>query len=105
MNNAREIKIIDRAMGILNTPSKWIKGATATNKDGVKTYPPSDETTCFCIHGAIYKALYEQKIEKHKWHKTYYKIAYTICKVANIGHTSVPIQAPKTNHLPRKNNF
>ena len=90
MKNAREIKAVERVIKILDSPKKWIKKQNARNKWGWYTDPKGDDATCWCLQGAILKALDEQKLTNRKWKNSYHKIIHAICKVTNlkydIGH-------------------
>lgn len=84
MKNRREIKTIDRVLEILNSPEKWIKGHNARDKDGHPIYPPNEAAVCWCLEGAIYKALWEQNLTNKKWENSYYKIVHALCHSENL---------------------
>ena len=74
MKNQREIKALDRALQILNKKSKWTKNAGARNQYQIPTNELSPKATCWCLDGAIRKALEEQELTRPKWRNSYYKI-------------------------------
>ena len=82
--NKREIKIINKVIQILDKPQKWTRARNAKDKNGNPTNPLSPNATCYCLEGAIYKALWEQKLSKRKWNNSYRKIIGAICKVAGL---------------------
>lgn len=96
MKNAREIQTMDRVIEILDKPEKWVKGIISCDKNGNRTNPPNPATTCWCLEGAIYTALWEQKLTKRKWFNSHRKIVHAICRVAgfryDIGHQSEHVE-------------
>ena len=84
MKNKREIQAVDRTLEILNHESKWIKEHNAKNAEGEPVFPPNDQATCWCLEGALYKAIWEQKLTKIKWNNSYRKITHAICKSVNL---------------------
>lgn len=51
------IEILDRMDKILDEPKKWVKGEYAKDHDGVGTYSTDPEAVCWCMVGAMNKAL------------------------------------------------
>ena len=87
MKNEREIKTIERTLEILNKPEKWIKEQIALDEDGHSVFPPNQAAVCWCLNGAIYKALWELDLSTRKWMNSFNKINDAICKVANLPHS------------------
>ena len=86
MKNTREIKALDRIIEILKSPKSWTKRMNARSINGNKVEYYNPKAVCWCIDGAILKALREQKLTNHKWQNSYRKIVHAICKVANLKH-------------------
>ena len=84
MKNKREIQTVDRILKILNNESKWIKKYNAKDKDGNTVHPPDNNAICWCLEGALHKALSEQHLTNRKWQNSYYKIVNAICKSVNL---------------------
>ena len=84
MKNSREIKIMDRILEIFHSAANWTQGVNARDKYGEAVYPLNDHAVCWCLEGAIYKAIWEQKISKRKWNNSYWKIVGAICKVQGL---------------------
>lgn len=84
MKNRREVKIVERTIEILSTPKKWTKGARARDKFNNHTGYYSSQAVCWCIDGAIEKAVRDANLTKRKGINSYWKIVRAICKVANL---------------------
>lgn len=41
------------AKAVIDTPEKWIRGASACDRKGIPVAPRSHYATCFCIIGAV----------------------------------------------------
>ena len=52
---------MDRVIEILDSPEKWIQGKTAKDIEGYATYSASSDAVCWCLEGAICKALARTK--------------------------------------------
>ena len=84
MKNKREIQAIERTLEILDSPKKWIKYQNALDKDGYSVFPPNNSAICWCLNGAIYKALWEQDITNRQWKNSFDKINNAICEAVNL---------------------
>jgi len=84
MKNKREINIIDRILEIFHSAANWTQKVNARDEYGEPVYPPNDRAVCWCLEGAIYKAIWEQKLSKRKWNNSYWKIVGAICKVQGL---------------------
>lgn len=51
------IELLDAMDKILDEPKKWTKGEYAQDHDGVGTYATDPEAVCWCMSGAMNKAV------------------------------------------------
>ena len=84
MKNKRETTLINRILKILNTPEKWTKTAPARDISKTAVYFGSDEAICWCLDGALSKALWEQKLTSRKWTNSFKKITKALNTVLGI---------------------
>lgn len=61
--HAELVQILSKAKDLINTPTKWCKGALARNAKGDPVYECSEEAVCFCATGALRKVLRETPVE------------------------------------------
>ena len=52
-------KILLKVMTILDSPTKWIKGSMARDADYERISAVSSLATCWCLDGAVYKAMHD----------------------------------------------
>lgn len=81
MKNRREIKILEDTLKVIDSPEKWTKYYIARKADKTPTQYYSEKATCWCIQGAIRKAMdMQEPMKTHISRRTTYNIGKALRK-------------------------